>query len=581
MADDHEKLSALNKVAWELNAANTATALTLAQEAQQLARELADVEGLAQSLRTIGLCQVAQLDYESARASLLEALQLLETLDPPVRETQVEVLRKLLENAFYLKDYESALAYGIKALPLCRELQDRKLEALTLNDVGIIYGNLDAYEESLEHLLASLNILESLQADDKSLLANPLNNIGNLYEKLGNKQRALEFFKASLAVFEQEGRGKGITLGNIGRIYVTLGEYDLALDYLQESREFFEGRDDSVYLAPALAKIGDAYAESGDDAKAMAYYKRSLATVRASPYGEFKDEILASLGRFYLRQGAYEAAVPHLEAALAIVEKAGTKQGIYEAYFALSEAYEGLGDTARALHHYKKFRRFKEEVFSEASNNKVRSLMAQFDVERAQKEREIYRLQHVELVKAYEKLKLLYARLEQQSQKLERLSSQDALTGLYNRRYLDKRLGEEFRRARRYGHSLSVAVIDLDAFKSINDKFSHAAGDKVLRAVAKILRRNLRETDIIARYGGEEFVVVFVQTPLPQAVQACEKIRRAVARCPWRSVNPELCVTLSIGLSDDLGVLNHERFLHAADKKLYEAKRGGRNRVCY
>lgn len=172
------------------------------------------------------------------------------------------------------------------------------------------------------------------------------------------------------------------------------------------------------------------------------------------------------------------------------------------------------------------------------------------------------------------------ARAEARAELLQQLAIRDSLTGLYNRRYLDERLAEEFVRAVRYQHPLSVAVIDIDGFKAINDRFSHELGDHTLKVIAELLRQSVREADIVARLGGEEFVVVLLETPLEGARRVCEVLRQKVATYDWGQLHPQLSVTVSVGVSAELAVASHQQLLHLADVKLYEAKRQGKNRVC-
>ena len=175
-----------------------------------------------------------------------------------------------------------------------------------------------------------------------------------------------------------------------------------------------------------------------------------------------------------------------------------------------------------------------------------------------------------------------WARTHAHAQVLAQLANQDALTGLHNRRYLSASLAEEVERARRYAHPLSVALCDIDNFKAINDTFSHGVGDRVLQEVARLLGGNIRSVDTAVRYGGEEFVLVFPETDAQQAYVVCEKIRQAIEAHPWSSLHLELSVTLSVGvasLSAESGERDAEMLLSAADHKLYEAKRRGRNQV--
>ncbi len=169
--------------------------------------------------------------------------------------------------------------------------------------------------------------------------------------------------------------------------------------------------------------------------------------------------------------------------------------------------------------------------------------------------------------------------LQQKTAELDRQTKEDSLTGLFNRRYMDRRLAAEFKRARRHGHALAIAMADIDHFKAINDDLSHQLGDEVLRQIADLLRARCRESDIIARYGGEEFVLVFPETDLECAVTVCEQVREAIECHDWRSLAPGLAVTTSIGIADDLSVRDYHVMLDQADKLLYEAKRAGRNRV--
>ena len=162
----------------------------------------------------------------------------------------------------------------------------------------------------------------------------------------------------------------------------------------------------------------------------------------------------------------------------------------------------------------------------------------------------------------------------------ERLSKEDSLTGLGNRRELDRILAHEFERAVRNGRPLSVALADLDFFKKINDLFSHAVGDDVLRNVANILKVGCRSIDMVGRYGGEEFVLVLPEADLEVARQICERLRAAIESADWASKYPGLKVTMSFGLATLSNESSYERLLALADGRLYDAKSGGRNRVC-
>ncbi|HEY2090497.1 MAG TPA: diguanylate cyclase [Thermoanaerobaculia bacterium] len=172
--------------------------------------------------------------------------------------------------------------------------------------------------------------------------------------------------------------------------------------------------------------------------------------------------------------------------------------------------------------------------------------------------------------------------LVEMAQQLEELSGHDDLTGVFNRRHFRKTIARAFDHSRRYKRPLSVAIIDVDHFKKVNDCFGHQAGDTVLAEVAKRFLRSVRSSDYLARYGGEEFVVLLPETQLGDALTFGEKVRAAIASSPVPIAGGEaLPVTVSVGAAS----LAHTQFnsaaemIRAADQALYRAKRNGRNRV--
>jgi diguanylate cyclase (GGDEF)-like protein len=170
-------------------------------------------------------------------------------------------------------------------------------------------------------------------------------------------------------------------------------------------------------------------------------------------------------------------------------------------------------------------------------------------------------------------------RIDTQTQMLRELSVRDELTGLHNRRHFDDQAATAFAHARRYRRRLTVMMCDVDHFKTINDRFSHAVGDEVLRQVARILQANTRASDIVARYGGEEFAVVVTESEPEAAHGLALRIRERIEQHAWAEIEPELQVTISIGLDSTVTRPGIAEMLAAADERLYLAKRGGRNRV--
>ena len=186
-----------------------------------------------------------------------------------------------------------------------------------------------------------------------------------------------------------------------------------------------------------------------------------------------------------------------------------------------------------------------------------------------------------QLAQSHEELNASHATILQQAEQLRELSIRDALTQLYNRRHFDEQANTLFNQAVRHKRPLALVICDIDHFKKINDNFSHATGDVVLRHVGNILRKHMRLSDLVARYGGEEFVMAFPETPGPQAAALCDKLRALIEAFPWHEVHPELKVTMSMGVYADIAAGSAETMLQKADALLYRAKETGRNRVCF
>jgi diguanylate cyclase (GGDEF)-like protein len=189
------------------------------------------------------------------------------------------------------------------------------------------------------------------------------------------------------------------------------------------------------------------------------------------------------------------------------------------------------------------------------------------------------------LVEKNKELDRINHELEEKRAVLEHLSRTDGLTGLVNRRHFEERLAAEWARSERYRAPLSCMLLDIDHFKKVNDTWGHPFGDVVLKEVAAVARRALRDVDVIARYGGEEIIALLPETSPDEAWRAAERVRMGVEamRLTCRTVEPpeQVRCTASIGVSTapSPAVESAEQLVQIADACLYEAKQGGRNQV--
>jgi len=180
-------------------------------------------------------------------------------------------------------------------------------------------------------------------------------------------------------------------------------------------------------------------------------------------------------------------------------------------------------------------------------------------------------------------LEIAMRELQEVNSELEQKSSEDALTGIYNRRFLNRQLETEFRRAYRQESSLAVIMLDIDHFKQVNDTHGHLVGDQILQKLAKLLKSQLgRASDVVCRYGGEEFAIILPETDEDGAVEFAERLSERISGSLFNTDAGELSITVSMGIavadSGDYAVA--EQLLAAADSALYRAKNAGRNQVC-
>jgi len=163
---------------------------------------------------------------------------------------------------------------------------------------------------------------------------------------------------------------------------------------------------------------------------------------------------------------------------------------------------------------------------------------------------------------------------------LNKLANEDTLTEIYNRRYFMSRASEEISSAQRDGVPLSMALIDIDKFKCVNDKYGHPAGDKILKCFAQHCKQMLRKSDIAGRFGGEEFAILLLNTSVEQAQQIMDKFRQEISEHTFLFNGIKMKITISIGICVcGEQISDMDRLYSAADKALYHAKRNGRNKI--
>ncbi|MGK0442571.1 MAG: diguanylate cyclase [Pseudohongiellaceae bacterium] len=293
-----------------------------------------------------------------------------------------------------------------------------------------------------------------------------------------------------------------------------------------------------------------------------------------------EDVSIVVLSAFDQNQKEFEAFLSQLngrlEEAFLFISSSGELQGQgFAAGQVLSESIsEQVSAMQQSINDATELDQLKSEV-----NNRLDTIVSAMDgFQTGEQQREVSLSEQLDSL--VDRVKYMEQASEQAEERIEeqrQKALRDMLTQLPNREAYQQRLGQESERWQRYQRPLSMVVCDIDHFKKINDNYGHLAGDKVLRIIAKTLRKRLRKTDFVARYGGEEFVVLMPETAKEQALKVIEGVREAIATCPFHFKDQRVSITMSFGVTDFVGEDNGEGVFARADKAMYQAKEQGRN----
>lgn len=406
--------------------------------------------------------------------------------------------------------------------------------------------------------MRALPLLESLGRRDS--VAAIHNNLGMVHRELSELEQAVACFETALHALRPEDQNflRAMIQGNLGLVLLENGMVQDAFAPLHSALHLCE-RLESVRGQGAIHHIlGRAYHQTGDWDRADAHFQSAV-------HWQTTGKELLDLADTRIRyaallhdQGRDAEATPMLDEVLSGPSAATWLRLRSDAWHLKFQIYQAAGDFQRALDSHVAFHEARRQLVDDHARLRHQALLIRFRTEEVNREREQEKAQREEF---------------------ERLSMTDSLTGAPNRRYLDDHLAELVDSARETGLAVAVAMVDVDHFKRINDTFSHAVGDLVLRRVAETLQARLRTGDILARYGGEEFVVVFRGASMNAAMGACERLRAGLAAHAWIDIDPRLTVTASFGVSQWTAPESVTELLQRADAALYRAKQAGRNRV--
>lgn len=572
----NSEIANLIEQAWELLYKDTDKTLEISLEAQRRSEQLSDRSGIAYSLRNLGVCSYMAGDYQIGVERLTQAISIF---NEEGDKAGLSSARNWLANQYWrLGDFQKSLKHHFENLYLRKELGIPADIAGTLNNIGLNYLDLGQFDAALDYFLQAKNQYEA--AENLEGLGQTLNNISHIYDKLDDNEKSLEFRMQSLEIRRKLGNkvGEISCLTNIGNTHRHMKNYQQAIDLQSQALKLARDLKNKSNEAMILMNLANIYADQEEYDKALEGHLHSYKMLEEIGDTTYQVTCLINIGTDHTRRGAPQDGLPYLMAALKKANENQSTELEYQVHKALASLYEAQQDFKTAFEHIQYCFEFREKMFSAESEQKIKSTLIKVEVEHSQREAEIYRAKNLELEKANQDISELLAIVQQKSDALERLTLEDELTCIPNRRFLTSRMQEEFERSCRFHHPTAIAMVDVDNFKSINDRFGHRTGDDVLKQLAKILKEGTRSVDIIGRYGGEEFTIMFVEMPPGEALNISERIRKTIQNHPWETLQPDLQVTVSIGLTLSAANSVHA-MLEKADQNLYIAKREGKNRV--
>jgi diguanylate cyclase (GGDEF)-like protein len=554
--------------------------------------------------RLNALLAAAERDRQTGRhtsgiESSQEALSLAERLRSPERRAQALYL--LATHQFRLGENEASLSTNRLALAAFEELGDLNGMSHALNGMVMADHELGLQEEALERAAQSLEIAK--QSGDPLTLAWAYNRAGLAHAAVGDILEGVNSMEFALGLARDVGDPEALfaainnlveDLNALVRSQLETGQsgepaLGRALQLGPEGLALARASGNNHRVATILLNLGRSQGLAGREQEALDALAESE---EISERNGFRSLVLATRqarAEVAVARGQVRAAIERYQALVDDAERASDRLILLDAYRSLWRAHKQLGEYREALEHHERYYELERQQQTDAAQTRARVLASQLELDRARQEARRATLEAALERSRTRELEAQTVALREEQVRLTRRADQDVLTGLWNRRHVERELPKLVHEAGERQEPLSVAFVDADHFKSINDRFGHLAGDEVLRRIARLLRAKVRPSDVVARVGGEEFVILLPRASPDAAVALGQRLCAAVRQARWEDVLPGGGVTVSVGVAtaaeEDEGAAGAgarrivAQLLARADGALYAAKRAGRDRV--
>ncbi len=488
-----------------------------------------------------------------------------------------------------------AVRTGSEALHHFELLGDLPGVTDTRTAMAAVYAHLELGREAMEHALGALDLAR--QMGDREREAWALLRMGNAYQALGDPvqgrettQQARELAQ-SLALPELEfgclNNQAHFTLDECEQL-LREGELDrvnlvqaLAQTLAQDAVLLAQREGHSYWQALGLSNLIDALLLGDDWRRAEPLLLALSELVERCGYATLRLEVRLQHARVLAAQGEVDLALAQADALLHDNDPAKARRLERRTLQVLYTANKQQGRTDAALHHLERLLAAERRATRQAQALQIQALLIRQEVQSAMA-RAAHAQADAQAAQARARhLEQEQLRLQERLARTEHAALEDLLTRLANRRHAEAALPLLMQRTQE--EPLALAILDIDHFKRVNDRFGHAVGDRVLREFANLLRHQVRGADLLARWGGEEFVLVLLGSGAQQAWPIMERLREAVARYPWGRLQEGLSLSTSIGFTLQPAGTQAPTWpvvMQRADQALYRAKASGRDQVC-
>jgi diguanylate cyclase (GGDEF)-like protein len=462
----------------------------------------------------------------------------------------------------------------------------REERSMLLNVIAGCYSSRGDSPEAFAYLYQALR--ESKAAGGHGFDAVLFCNLAHELLQLGDYYEALNYIEEGIRRCTRLANDHLLAVLLLNRV-ICLTDLDLAAEAMSEVR-----RLQGLYARGSVAAVEDyanmavAALRAGLVDEAAELVDRAGAVLTEETLSEEALALIVARAELLRARGKPDEAVAVLEAADPLPVEGLTLRIRCLFFHTRAAAHEQRGDAATALADLRRWQSLHQDRALMASKGRYQAASLQTELLRVQQQRDEIEAQRRASERAKAELEAINVQLSQKVREVEALQAalqdqavRDFLTGLFNRRHLNDVLPPMHALAERHGEPLALAVIDLDHFKDVNDRYGHAAGDRVLAAFGELLRTRLRRSDIACRYGGEEFCVL-----MPRTTAAAAQAKLEVLLKVWRAARFEFGAGVLIGASFSVGIADthgtpggSEALLSAADDCALLAKRQGRGRV--